>query len=359
MQVTFVLPGAGGGGGAHSVVQETLGLHRLGVQVSVAASQGHHGAILTTYPELEHHGIPVPIFKNAADLANAIGKSDIAIATTAPSAMLLSQSLEQMEASARPRAAYYVQDYEPLFFTPGTPEWQASRNSYTCLPDALLFAKTNWLVDVVHANHGKTVRKVKPSIDHATFYPRARQAGKVTRICAMLRPKTARRAPRRTARILENIARSFGSNVEIATFGCAPDDLLEVGLRLSPRIEHRGVLRRQGVASVLRTSDLFLDLSDFQAFGRTGLEGMACGCVPVLPVFGGAGEYAVHYKNAFVVDTRDDEAIMKVVDAFVSGGADLRARMRKAAIETSLEYSIEKAAFSEYEIFTECLGLHV
>ena len=148
----------------------------------------------------------------------------------------------------------------------------------------------------------------------------------------------------------------MGSKVEVTYFGCDDEDLRNVGLRPSPSLTSLGVLDRNQVANTLRYSDLFLDLSDFQAFGRTGLEGMACGCVPVLPIFGGTGEYAVHGSNSYVVDTRSDEEILGAVDQFVTGRADRRAEMRDAAIQTALNYSIAKAAYSEYALFRGFVG---
>ncbi len=45
---------------------------------------------------------------------------------------------------------------------------------------------------------------------------------------------------------------------------------------------------------------------------------MACGCIPIVPVLGGTGEYAVHGRNAFVVDTRSDREVLSAVDAFIT-----------------------------------------
>jgi glycosyltransferase involved in cell wall biosynthesis len=172
----------------------------------------------------------------------------------------------------------------------------------------------------------------------------------------MIRPKTPRRAPKRTIRILEHIAFNMGSKVEVTYFGCDDEDLKNVGLRPSPALTSLGVLDRNQVANTLRYSDMFLDLSDFQAFGRTGLEGMACGCVPVLPIFGGTGEYAQHGINSYVVDTRSDEEILSAVEQFVNGRPQRRAEMRDAGVHTSLNYSIAKAAYSEYALFREFVG---
>jgi glycosyltransferase involved in cell wall biosynthesis len=148
---------------------------------------------------------------------------------------------------------------------------------------------------------------------------------------------------------MERLAAEFGDRVSLTVFGCEDGDIPGAGL--SPAISNRGVLSRSAVAQVLRGSDMFLDLSDYQAFGRTGLEAMACGCVPVLPLFGGAGEYARHRRNAFLVDTRSDEAIMAAIVEFMGDGDATRARMRKEALTTALGYSVERAVQSEHQLF--------
>jgi len=358
MKVVFVLPGRGGGGGAHSVVQETLGLRRLGVQVQIATTGETVEAFLGLYPDLVKAGVGVPVFADGEGLADAISGQDLAIATTAPSAHMLADSLTRLAArgEAAPAAAYYVQDYEPLFFPPGSAAWQTARASYEVLPGALLFAKTDWLCAMVTSNHGLPVHRVRASVDLDLYHPDlGHDRSGPLRISAMIRPSTPRRAPLRTARILARLAHVHGDDVTLTSFGCELEELDRRGFSLSTRIDHRGVLRRVEVADLLRTSDLFLDLSDFQAFGRTALEGMACGCVPVLPLFGGAAEFARDGDNAFRVDTRSDEAILAAVAAFVSSDRQSRAGMRRRAITTAMSYSIAQSVHSEADLFARAL----
>lgn len=355
MRVIFVLPSSGGGGGAHSIVQEVLGLRRLGVEAAVATPRALASQFQIRYPELQRHAVENPIYGNLEDLSAIVGRFDLAIATTALSVDTVLKATEQAM-GADVELGYYIQDYEPLFYPPGSSEWTQARASFELMKDALPFAKTDWLCSVVEANHNVHVRRVQASIDHDVYYPVDRTLSEPMRITAMVRPKTPRRAPKRTIRVLEHLAFTMGSRVEITFFGCSAEDLANVGLRPSQALEPLGVLDRNQVANTLRYSDMFLDLSDFQAFGRTGLEGMACGCVPVLPAFGGSGEYAEHGINSYVVDTRSDDEIVAAVEQFVNGRPQRRAEMRDAAILTALNYSIAKAAYSEYRLFREYLG---
>lgn len=354
MKIIFLLPG-GGGGGSHSVVQESLGLRRLGATVGIAVKAASLPTFEQTYPELGTEGVKIGGFTDEQTLARMIDGYDLAIATSALSVQTLVAARLELGQRA-PAAGYYIQDYEPLFYARGTEDWARAYASYMALPEGLLFAKTDWLRNIVFLNHGRSVAKVAPSLDHGVYYPELRAERPRIVISAMVRPKTPRRAPRRTARILEKLASAFPDAVHLIAFGGSPEDLRASGIRWSDHVDDRGVLTRQEVATVLRASDIFLDLSDYQAFGRTALEAMACGCVPVVPVLGGAREFAVPLDNAFMVDTRSDEAILAAVRIFLESSAGERRLLRRAAIMTAQNYSIQRAALSEQQLFADFIG---
>lgn len=201
------------------------------------------------------------------------------------------------------------------------------------------------------------VAKVAPSIDHDIYYPDIGRPRLGLNIVAMLRPKTPRRAPLRTARIMEKLAdMEHLAGATLTVFGTQARELQAMGFELSPKIANRGQLKRFEVPDVLRGADLFLDLSDYQAFGRTGLEAMTCGTIPVLPRIGGTSEYASHGHNAYVVDTRSDDEIVEAISSFVEMPAPARAAMRQNALETASGFTVQKAALSELRLFTEAVS---
>lgn len=352
VSVLFVLPSGGGGGGSNSVAQEARGLSQLGIDVCVAVNTPNHSKLVANYPELQARNIPVLSYANPAELAQQLKISSVVVATTNASVYDVCDAraeLQEADPQARPRFAYYVQDYEPLFYPAHSERWTRARKSYTALADGVLFAKTQWLCDIVYANHGIKVEKVKPSIDHDVHYPDLRRPNKDVTIAAMLRPSTQRRAPRRTARIMRAIGEKHSASLHV--FGAGNDELLSAGIELPANVRNWGVLRRTEVPELLRNSDLFLDLSDYQAFGRTGLEAMACGCIPLVPALGGVTEYASHGRNAFVVDTRCDRQVLNAVDNFMSMEPATRAAIRHSALETGAEFTIVKSALSELRLF--------
>ena len=356
-RVLFVLPAAGGSGGANSVVQECIGLGELGVAATIAVDSGNFGGFVRAYPELAERKVAVRRYRRGIGLAAAMRHADVVVATINTTLADVRSARERIRrGGASPRIAYYVQDYEPLFYPPESEDWRIARRSYTLIEDAVLFAKTDWLCDIVRRNHGVHVHRVEPSLDHGLFHARARAEGPRARLVAMLRPSTARRAPLRTMRILARLAAEFGDAVECEVFGQNDDDLAARGFAPPPSIVNRGRRARADVAARLRSADLFLDLSDYQAFGRAALEAMACGCPVVAPVFGGAGEFVAHGENGFLVDTRSDDAILAAARDFLALAAPDRARMREAAIATAARYDLAKAAQSELSLFLSMLA---
>ena len=84
---------------------------------------------------------------------------------------------------------------------------------------------------------------------------------------------------------------------------------IAISTALKARHQQLCVLTRDDVALLFARADLFIDASKWQAFGRTGLEAMAAGCVPLLPAGSGASEYAQHGFNSMLVDTDDAESV--------------------------------------------------
>lgn len=348
--ILFVLPVAGGSGGAHSVMQEAEAMRALGVNAQIATNVDNAPKLRKAYRDLPLISNHVHAYAGAEGLGTLIKELNpsVTVATTNQSVHTLADAIKTTGLKGV-KTAYYIQDYEPLFYDKNSSDWATAYTSYGLIPGMVHFAKTRWLQETVEANHRVKVAKVEPSIDHRVYYPQlaTRVAPRPSLvIAAMLRPGTPRRAPRRTVRLMNRIAHEFGDKVSCITFGCEQEELRQHSLRLVG-VRHIGVLARADVGELFREVDLFLDLSDFQAFGRTAIEAMSCGTVSVVPVHGGAYEFAVDGRNSFVVDVRSDEAIFNAVRQFVAMNDAERRAMMLASIEAGFKYSQENAAISE------------
>ena len=352
-RILFVLPARGASGGANSVVQECIGLSRIGCRIGLAAPSKYAFELGLNYPELAASSVDVQFYEDVEQLGRIMSSYEVVTATINNSVSEIASAMERLRTSLK--CAYYVQDYEPLFYPIDSTDWRRARASYTEIKDCALFAKSDWIRDVVYANHGVGVAKVSPSLDHETFYPDARRDSDALTIVAMLRPTPPRRAPYRTLRVLARLAEELPPTTVFKVFGVDDKQLLELGIDLPMRIQNLGALRRTAVADHMRSADLFLDLSDYQAFGRSGLEAMACGCVPVLPIMGGVAEFAEHGRNAFIVDTRSDELICQAVHQFADLSARDQADMRHEGLMTASGFSIGRAVTTELKFFQDLL----
>ncbi len=381
-RVAFLLPGLPpeGSGGSHSLVQEARGLRRLGADARVcvpAASLATAAAVYGNEDGLftPHAGdSPIAGVSDTSlfgELLVAIGDADVVVATEYPSVDLLVRLARE-----RPRVvcAYYVQDYEPLFAAPQSSRADRALLSYRALPGLLLFAKTHWLCNLLDAAHGVRAHKVTPSLDSELFHAGGRsprvggcaQGAGVLRVAAMIRPRTPRRRPAATLQALALIARQLGGGgagaepgeVRIATFGCDEQAFAELCERRQPPLPglaHLGLLSRMQVATLMRRSDIFIDGSAYQAFGRTGLEAMACGAVPLLPALGGVHEYARDGENAVILADGSPEEIAGAVAA-LAGSPGRLAQLSDAGVRTAQGYSVARAARSQLALFSEAVA---
>jgi len=360
--VAYLLPGLPpeGSGGSHSLVGEARGLRRLGADARVCVPQASLATAIAVYGNEDELFTPYPGDSSIPGLSDtsmfgglltAIGDARVVVATEYPSVDLLARLARE-----RPEivCAYYVQDYEPLFAPPESSRADRALLSYRALPDLLLFAKTHWLRNLLGTVHGVSVAKVAPSLDRELFHAggRSQQAG-VVRVAAMIRPRTPRRRPLATLNALATIARELGDGVQISTFGCDEDAFAEVsGPHGIAGLTHLGLLSRMQVSALMRRCDIFIDGSAYQAFGRTGLEGMACGAVPLLPGLGGVYEYASNGDNAVILDEGSPEEIATAVIALAGDPARL-ARLSEAGVGVAQRFSIERAARSQLALFAE------
>jgi GT2 family glycosyltransferase/glycosyltransferase involved in cell wall biosynthesis len=351
LRVLFLLPVRGGGGGAHSVVQEAAEMRRLGLYVRIAVRAQHRDAYCSNYNR-EIERVEELFVSEPSSIADFAHGFDVVVATAYTSIELLETIVE---ANPDILPAYYVQDYEPLFFEHGSVQWQAARDSYRRIPSAVLFAKTDWIANQIGEQHGLKVHKVAPSLDHTVYFPGPRSARPQVAVVAMVRPKTKRRGAERTVRVLSELAQRFPQQIAVHTFGCDAQDPVFDGLPRELPFTHHGQLNRAEVARLLRKSDIFVDLSDYQAFGRTGLEAMACGCAVVLPRGGGVGEYATNGANAVLVDTASEPECVSALAALLVS-PDEQKRLREAGLLTAARFSVHQAAMTELAVFARGLA---
>lgn len=353
MRILFLLPVKGGSGGAHSVVQEVTEMIRLGIDAKIAVRENDLSSLRELYKDINCSDRLFIGFNND-NIVKLSESYDVVVATIFNSVRLL-QKIVDINPHILP--AYYAQDYEPMFFPRHSENWQVACDSYSLIPNSLVFAKTHWIADKIQHEHGIKVHKVSPSIDHENYKPTIKFDDGLIHISAMIRPQTPRRGAERTMRLFSRLAKSHPGEIAFDIFGCESDDERFKSLIQDFHFNNSGVLSRPEVSALLAKSDIFVDLSDYQAFGRTALEAMACGATAMVPIHGGTDEYAQNDINALVVDSFDEELCFTKLDALLQDVNNLKA-MQARSLLTAANYSVHQAVITELCLFDDALAKH-
>src|SRR5690606_25607941 len=145
--------------------------------------------------------------------------------------------------------------------------------------------------------------------------------------------------------------RAIQPEVEVVFFG---DDLSREAVPFPYRDE--GVItNRNRLAQLYSEADVFIDASDFQGFGRTALEAMACGTPCVVTGVGGVTEYARHEQNCLVVPPKSPDAIADAALRILEDEL-LRKRLLKEGLKTVKDYCHKREARETLEYFSELLA---
>ena len=345
-RIAFVLPVTEAGGGANVVFQEARALRRMGVDCWIVNLASHRLKFEASYPGFDFPVIWTPDTEAMADLlAKHIPGFDAIVATAWPSVFWLPPSTDSI------RFGYYVQDFEPLFYEPGSRDEVRARSSYRHRPDLRSFTKTGWNADRVAEIGAPRPTVLGPSVDIDLFRPSPQKImnnENTVYVSAMVRPSTPRRAPGITLNVLQYLRARFGARVALTTFGASAAECEAFGFSMEG-IDHLGAIRPTQMAALLERSDVFLDFSEWQALGLTTLEAMACGCAVVAPRRGGTVTFARHEETALVCDTNDLNACRDAAVRLVADDA-LRIRLQLAAINEASLYVPERAALAMLEV---------
>lgn len=310
-RVLIILPVAEASGGGKIVLSEASAMRAMGVDVQIFNLIFHQEKFTASYPNPE-----VPVwFGHQHDLPTVSAQFDAVVATLNSSVAWLLPVREQSQAIV---LGYYVQGFEPLIYPPGSEAYQDALQSYTMIPDMVLFTKTEWTRQQVQQHTGAQPVVVGPSVEIDLYRPRPRkwdgQGERPLRIGAMVRPIMHYRSPELTMRVLQEVYRRYSSQVEILIFGSEPQALASSRLPDKFAWKLAGELSSCQVARFVNELDIFVDFSSHQAMGLTALEAMACGAVAIVPANGGANSFAVHERNSLIIDTSlFDECLNAVV----------------------------------------------
>jgi len=339
LRVTYLLPRLVIAGGVLSVIQLVNQLILLGVEARIAA--------LFEDPAIDEW-VPLYtrplLFRNKQELLNNFPDSDLVVATLWSTAPWAAELVQHGRART---AAYFLQSYEPWFF-PETDRIarEQVRNTYSLIPYRIV--KSDWLSNML-ASDGYTSHKIRLGMNLAQFYPRDVKRDRPT-VLVMARSRAHQGGFETTLAALAHV-KAIQPEVDIVLFG---DRFLNQRLIEFPFLNEGIVTAPNRLAEIYSQATVFLDCSDFQGFGRGGLEAMACATATVLTNVGGVNEYAQHEVNTLLIPPKHPikaaEAILKLLTQ-----PDLRARLIKAGLTTARKFCHRREARETLILFKSFL----
>ncbi len=340
-RILFILPVIDPGGGAYVVIQESMAMLDMGLDVHLLNLLAHKEQFENNYPNLK---LPV-IYSNPEHICNIAKKFDAVIATLNTSVAWLESAIQN---DGKPIRGYYIQDFEPYFYQEISPAFQEAWESYNKFPDIVRITKTRWNEEIVKEKIGVNCHVVGPSVDIDFFRPKPRYEDAIPDrpICigAMIRPNSPRRGPLLTMKLLLDVWKRYKNRVKIITFGCSREELNSLNVA-SDFTSHIGVLNRTESAWLFNEIDIFVDFSSYQAMGLTALEAMACGATVIVPQAGGAKEFVRHEFNGLVVDTSSEKICLETLNRLIKDD-ELRIKLGRQTLKDACQFPPEKAAYN-------------
>lgn len=329
------------GGGGNILVQEARVLEKLGIGVWLINLSSNRSVFEQNYASIGSE----LYFETKDEIQKFLNENSLCFDAVIASAFFTVDWIPDKFQKQEPILGYYIQDYEPLFFDEGSKNHERARKSYTLLDRAVGLTKTNWNADIVAGQGHPRPIVVGASVDLTNFRPKGRDVEKrqSLRIAAMLRFEdgTDRRAPKRTTRVINQLIEKFGDRIEVIVFGSERTDSRKADL--NPGVVDLGAITTAEISVLLRNTDIFMDLSIWQAMGLTAMEAMASGCAVVVPENGGTIDFCINMQNAIVIDTSNDETCFTAVCRLIEN-EELRSDIRRNATADICTFNQQRAA---------------
>jgi glycosyltransferase involved in cell wall biosynthesis len=205
---------------------------------------------------------------------------------------------------------YYVQDDERAFKTPSGVAYAKREDieeSYERIENK--FANSTWVQQMLQ-ELGHESHRIGIGVDSLEFHPREKPTDRV-RVMCHCRASTPRRGWHFLTEAL-NLA-AGRCEFELVTFDEKPDkDTLAMPWR-----GHLGRVSPAELAQHMSAAHVFVEGSQFQGFGMTALEAMACGCGVVSTDNKGIHEYGTHGHDCLIVDQGDVEKAAEYIHGLV------------------------------------------
>jgi glycosyltransferase involved in cell wall biosynthesis len=236
-------------------------------------------------------------------LSQALPPADVTLATASCTAL-------PVRLCGSGQLLYFMQHYEPYFFTDGTGGRVAkAQPEISCRLGLELIANSSWLKKKIEAEFSRSEVLLCPNaIDHRVFHgqPRRRASDATITVVSYSGRRMVWKGFREMAEAVR-IARNVLRGKIIRWFVYGPAAVLPPRNPIA-EYEWLGFLQPPQLADVYRSADILLSASWYESFPLFPLEAMACG-LPVITTPLGAEDYAIPGETAEIVAPRDPQSI--------------------------------------------------
>jgi len=364
MKITFVLWGFSRSGGTRVIFEVATRLARKGHSVSLVGLIGSSDwfqsqipckkcfdlssiivrATKYTLSQITSDRLTLPVDKlywkhQCRILAKNIPKSDIVVATYCLTAFPVIMAGKGIP-------FYYVQHYEPLFFS--DIKFRKLATATYNLPINFLVV-SRWLENILKERFSKQSTVVGNGVDHTIFnasVPRVvlKEKPNETIVMSFLRGIWWKGDIDFLLAAKEVAAQL--NNVRFILVGRRP--LLERYRKLIPGIQGLSMTvfeqpTDSQLASLYASSDIFVSSSWYEGFCLPPLEAMACGTSVITTDSLGVRDYVVHEKNAIVVPPKQPSILARAIIQLVKDD-QLRKELSKNGLDTAKKFSYDKVA---------------
>ena len=337
LRVVYLLPNMELSGRTLSVVQLVNRLITLGVDVTVATVGAIDDSVLRQMPMYFR-----PYVASRDELLNRLPTCDLIVATQW-STVYLAMHLASPQPSVR--LIYSVQDFEPASYPENSDEFRDAERTYRMIENKIVTSP--WMADRI-AIYGGAVHQVPPGLNLDVFYPR--ENARRPRLVSIVESGSAQSNWPMIKAVYNELANRH-PDIELALFGSGYSTS-EIGAHVHDYGQVRETTR---MAEIFNQCTALLDCSRFKAFGRVGLEAMACGTAAILTCEGGITTYAKHLYNCVLIEPNDQTQIISSIERVFDEVA-LRNRLTAQGLATVKSFSHRVEAGRTLELFERLTG---
>jgi glycosyltransferase involved in cell wall biosynthesis len=234
--------------------------------------------------------------------------------------------------------------------------------------DAIIATCTDEEEELLHMGaHRPRIRVVPSGVDTAVFTPRGLRSLRRADTPRLL--SVGRLVPRKgVAEVVRALAAVPDAELVIvggAAEGIEDDDevrrLCAVALEAGVlgRVRFTGGLRRQAVASLLRSADITVCAPWYEPFGIVPIEAMACGSPVIGTAVGGLLDTIEHGVTGLLVPPRRPDALAGAIQQLLSDGAQRTSMGRAAAARARRLYDWHHIGRATLDVYQSVVGGHL